>query len=117
MTADWGHSQILGRNAYTSAWIRSTAFARWLAAHPRLAEPLTDAQRSRVRVGDVVQFDWDTSGDRDHTGVVSRVERRADGSIEVDVAQHSPSGLHTSADALIAEHGGSGTITFWHLLA
>ncbi|WP_375407022.1 amidase domain-containing protein [uncultured Amnibacterium sp.] len=115
MTAAWGTSTVLGRHAATTSWVSSTAFARWLATRPDLALPLGDDQRDRVRVGDVVQFDWDASGDRDHTAVVSRVLQRS-GRTEIEVAEHSPAGLHDAVDDLIAAHGGHGVVHYWHLL-
>jgi hypothetical protein len=111
MTAEWGTSAVLGRHAATRTWVSSTAMMHWLASRPDLAVAVDDAHRDRVAVGDVVQFDWDASGDRDHTAVVSRVDGRT-----IDVAEHSPSGVEDSVDALIAAHGGHGVIHYWHLL-
>lgn len=71
MDAEWSYSSTGG---YSTAWASSTAFNSYLAAHPERATPLTDAQRDQVEVGDVVQFDWDGSGDWDHTGVVTSVD-------------------------------------------
>jgi hypothetical protein len=115
MTAAWGTSTVLGRHAATRTWVSSTAFATWLASRPDLATPLDDDQRARVRVGDVVQFDWDASGDRDHTAVVTRTVALPSGRVEIDVAEHSPSGLHDSVDALVAAHGGRGVVHYWQL--
>ena len=111
MSAEWGTSTTLGRRAATPSWISSTAFMRWLASRPDLAVAVDDAHRDQVRVGDVVQFDWDASGDRDHTAVVSKVDGRT-----IDVAEHSPAGRSDSVDQLIAAHGGHGVIHYWHLL-
>jgi hypothetical protein len=88
----------------------------WLASRPDLARPLDDRHRDQVAVGDVVQFDWDASGDRDHTAVVSRIVDGGEHGRVIEVAEHSPSGLHDSVDALIAAHGGHGVIHYWHLL-
>lgn len=114
MTADWGTSTVLGRRAATPSWVSSTAMMRWLAARPGLATALDDRHRDEVAVGDVAQFDWDASGDRDHTAVVTRVQHEG-GRIVIEVAEHSPAGLHDSVDALIARHGGRGVIHYWHL--
>ncbi len=72
-----------------AAWRSSTAFMSFMEDHPELGTALTDQQRSKVKVGDVVQFDWDRSGDRDHTGVVTRVVRSSNGHIEIDFAGHT----------------------------
>lgn len=111
MTAEWGTSTVLGRHAATRTWVSSTAMMHWLASRPDLAVAVDDAHRDRVAVGDVVQFDWDASGDRDHTAVVSRVDGRT-----IEVAEHSPAGYDDSVDRLIAAHGGHGVIHYWHLL-
>ncbi|WKK72082.1 amidase domain-containing protein [Rathayibacter oskolensis] len=71
MDAEWSYSSTGG---YSSAWASSTAFNSYLAAHPERATALSDAQRDQVEVGDVVQFDWDGSGDWDHTGIVTSVD-------------------------------------------
>jgi hypothetical protein len=112
-TPEWWHSQIAGINRYSSAWISSTAFARYLSAHPELATPLTDDERSQVKPGDIVQFDWDDSGNRDHTGVVTHVSTQ-DGHTEVFYASHSNDRRDMSVDEAIALDGG--TAYYWHLL-
>lgn len=112
-TPDWWHSQSLGVNHYSPAWISSTAFANYLSAHPELATPLTDGQRSRVAVGDIVQFDWDDSGNRDHTGIVTRIGNH-DGHIEVYYASHSNDRRDMSVDEAL--HLDGGTAYYWHLL-
>lgn len=116
MSTAWGTSSVLGRHAATRTWVSSTAFAHWLATRPDLATALGDDQRDRVRVGDVVQFDWDASGDRDHTAVVSAIVQRS-GKTEIEVAEHSPAGLHAAVDDLVAAHGGRGVVHYWHLLS
>ena len=114
-TTQWWHTESFGVNHYSAAWISSTALAGYLTAHPELAQPLTDGQRSRVAVGDIVQFDWDNSGNRDHTGVVTRI-RNSDGHVEIDYASHSHDRQYMSVDAAIALDGRGGTAYYWHLL-
>jgi hypothetical protein len=115
MTAAWGTSTTLGRRAATRTWVSSTAMMHWLASRPDLATAVDDAHRDRVAVGDVVQFDWDASGDRDHTAVVSRIDDSGPTPV-IEVAEHSPAGHYDSVDTLIARHGGHGVIHYWHLL-
>ncbi len=48
--------------------------------------------------------------------MVTRITR-GDGRIAVDFAEHSPSTLFHSVDALLAEHAGSGVaVHYWHLV-
>jgi hypothetical protein len=96
------------------AWRSSTAFMRFMADHPALGTELTDDQRSKVRPGDVVQFDWDGSGDRDHTGVVTRVTS-VNGSPKVYFAGHTnDSDFRDVDDAITKDHPG-GTAYYWSL--
>lgn len=111
MSADWGTSTTLGRRAATRTWVSSTAFMHWLASRPDLATAVDDAHRDRVAVGDVAQFDWDASGDRDHTAVVVSTDGRT-----IEVAEHSPAGRADDVDRLVAAHGGDGVVHYWHLL-
>lgn len=108
--SEWWHVDILGWHRYAKPWISSTAFSDYLSEHPELAEP-TDA--AGVVLGDILQFDWDDSGNRDHTATVSRID--ADGSIYV--IQHSEDAEYASATQLIADHdAGIGQIYYWHLV-
>ena len=76
----------------------------YLEDHPERATALTDDQRDQVKVGDVVQFDWDDSGDRDHTGIVTAVITEADGSITIEYAGHTDATWDRSVDWAITEH-------------
>lgn len=101
--------------AHSSAWISSTAFRDYLAAHPERATALTDDQRDQVKVGDVVQFDWDNSGDRDHTGIVTGVTTLADGTISIAYAGHTdPTYDFTVDEAITVKHPG-GTAYYWSI--
>ena len=78
----------------------------WLTSRPDLATPLDDSQRGLVKVGDIAQFDWDGSGDRDHTAVVTRVEHSADGT-KVWVGGHTKDADYWDVDEALANGGGS----------
>lgn len=106
MDADWSYSA----GKYSTAWASSTAFAAYLTAHPERATPLTAAQRTDVKVGDIVQFDWDNSGDKDHTGIVTRVESTATG-VEIYYAGHTNNTDYRSVDESLALSGGS--VSYW----
>ena len=109
MDAEW--SFIGGQ--YSPAWASSTAFAAYLAAHPERATPLSADQRAEVKVGDIVQFDWDDSGDKDHTGIVTRVEHTATG-IEIYYAGHTNNTDYRSVDESLALSGGS--VSYWSVV-
>ena len=98
------------------AWVSSTAFNEYLAGRPDLVISLDDSQRDQVAVGDIVQFDWDNSGDRDHTGVVTKIEGSGDDTV-VSFAGHTDDSDYRSVDAAITEDHPGGTAYYWHILA
>lgn len=97
------------------AWRSSTAFMEYLEARPELATMLTDDQRDQVEVGDIVQFDWDDSGDRDHTGIVTAVVTNDDGSIEISYAGHTDPTWDRTVDYAITELHPGGIATYWSI--
>ena len=101
MDSEWWYS-----NGQSSpSWISSTAFSDYLLAHPERATYL-GSDRSTVKVGDIVQFDWDASGDLDHTTTVTRVDHTADG-VKVYVAGHTKDSDYWDVDDAIATGGGT----------
>ena len=112
MTPMWGQAYRNGKMEYTRAWINSTGFKEFLTQHPELATPVAYEDRDKIVVGDVVQFDWDNSGDRDHTGIISGI--RDDGTLLV--SSHSPSAFDWPLDEVIMSSFSPLTKTyFWHL--
>ncbi|MFO7689860.1 MAG: amidase domain-containing protein [Cryobacterium sp.] len=97
----------------SSPWVSSTAFMNYVADSGR-ATALTDDQRDLVKVGDVVQFDWDNSGDRDHTGIVSRVEGTGD-DISISYAGHTDDTDYRTVDFAITENHPGGTAYYWSI--
>jgi hypothetical protein len=114
MTPQWNHSFLMTVNEYSPAWISSTAFMHYLAEHPKLATPLSWSQRGKVAVGDVVQFDYDDSGNRDHTAIVSRITGTGN-DVVIDVAQHSGGALYRPLSSLLAAHTSAAKVYFWHI--
>ncbi|WP_158251571.1 amidase domain-containing protein [Cryobacterium sp. M91] len=100
-------------NAYdaSAAWRSSTAFMNYIAQTGKAAA-LTDQQRDQVKVGDIVQFDWDNSGDRDHTAIVTRVEKVGD-TIEISFAGHTLDSDFRSVDTAITVDHPGGTAYYW----
>lgn len=94
------------------AWRSSTAMHDFLEGHPDLATPLTDRQRAKVKLGDIVQFDWDRSGDRDHTGVVTRIVHTASG-IKIYFAGHTNDSAYRSVDTAITKDHPGGVAYYW----
>ena len=92
----------------SSSWSSSTALRDYLLSQPARAAALDDSQRAQVKVGDIAQFDWDSSGDRDHTAVVTRVEH-TDAGTKIWVGGHTKDIDFWDVDQALASGGGSVT--------
>lgn len=108
-------------NVYHSgaAWVSSTAFRSFLLDHPSLGTPLTDSQRAKVKIGDVVQFNWTgkadgETGDRDHTGTVTAVEHTSTG-VKVKFAGHTNDSDYRDVDTAITKDHPGGVAYYWSL--
>jgi hypothetical protein len=112
---EWWYSDDGDPWSHPAAWISSTSFMEYLEEHPERATALTDDQRDQVKVGDIVQFDWDDSGDRDHTGVVTSVTTEPDGSITILYAGHTDATWDRSVDWAITEHHPGGVAYYWSI--
>ncbi len=109
MDAEWWYNPRpdATKGQWSSPWISSTKFRDYLLAHPERATPLTDLQRDQVRIGDIVQFDWNRNGDRDHTAVVTKIAKFPDGSIEIFYGGHTDNTNYRSVDwAITVKHPG-----------
>ena len=112
---EWWYDGSGDAYGHADAWISSTAMRDYLEEHPERATALTDAERASVKVGDVVQFDWDDSGDRDHTGIVTSVETELDGSITILYAGHTDPTWDRSVDWAITELHPGGVAYYWSI--
>lgn len=122
--ADWWYSHDVdgaeltspdGSVAYGAAWISSTALRNYLLAHPELGTELNDDARDQVKLGDVVQFDWDLSGDRDHTGVITRIETDDAGRVSLYYAGHTDNTDYRSVDEAITSLHPGAAAYYWSL--
>ncbi|WP_281883100.1 amidase domain-containing protein [Agromyces rhizosphaerae] len=106
MDSGWNYSAA----GYSPSWISSTALRDYLATQTDRATNL-GSERSQVKVGDIAQFDWDNSGDRDHTTIVSRVEHTSAGT-KIWVAGHTKDTDYWNVDEAIAS---GGSVYFWSI--
>ncbi|TDW30337.1 amidase domain-containing protein [Cryobacterium psychrophilum] len=111
MDATWNSPRDGDAYSASAAWRSSTALMHYLAGSGKVTA-LTDDQRDQVKLGDIVQFDWDNSGDRDHTGVVSRIEGSGD-DIVIYYAGHTEDSDYRSVDFAITERHPGGTAYYW----
>ncbi|KRE22406.1 amidase domain-containing protein [Agromyces sp. Soil535] len=112
---EWWYDESGDPYSSSEAWRSSTALMDYLEEHPERATALTDDQRDQVKVGDLVQFDWDDSGDRDHTAVVTAVITESDGSITVEYAGHTDATWDRSVDMAITELHPGGVAYYWSI--
>ena len=112
---EWWYSGDGDGYASAPAWVSSTALMDYLEEHPELATELSDDQRDQVKVGDIVQFDWDDSGDRDHTGVITAVVTEDDGSIDLEYAGHTDATWNRSVEWSITEQHPHGVAYYWSI--
>jgi Putative amidase domain/IPT/TIG domain len=108
----WTHAQDVAQSG--GAWISSTMFRDFMTAHPELGTALTDDDRAKVKLGDVVQFDWDGTDDRDHTGVVTRVTTE-NGRTRVQFAGHTTDSDYRDVDDAITKDHPGGRAYYWSL--
>ena len=92
-TATWNQTKLVP----TRPWVSATALNEYLRSTPGVSR-LSDGQRDRVKLGDLVFFDWDRSGDSDHVGVVNNIQHEADGSVKLYFAGHTSHKLYRSVD-------------------
>jgi len=111
MDDQWWTSGTGSGFEFSSPWVSSTAFMRYLESSGR-ATALTDEQRDQVKLGDIAQFDWDNSGDRDHTAIVSRIEGSGD-NLQIYYAGHTDNTDYRSVDwAITVNHPGA-SVYYW----
>jgi hypothetical protein len=106
MDAGWYVDPATG--AMSPSWASSTALRDYLYTRTDRTVELDDSQRDLVKAGDIAQFDWDSSGDRDHTAVVTKVEHGASGT-KVWVGGHTKDADYWDVDTALANGGGSVT--------
>ncbi|MFF2370506.1 amidase domain-containing protein [Agromyces sp. NPDC058110] len=103
MDGGWYYDGSTG--AMSPSWASSTALRDYLLTQTSRATYLDDTQRALVKVGDIAQFDWDSSGDRDHTAVVTRVEH-TDAGTKIWVGGHTKDADYWDVDEALASGGG-----------
>jgi hypothetical protein len=85
-TPDWyNHAQ----QDWADAFVHVPSFVDWLDAHPEYGtSKLSLDERDKVKLGDLVVFDWDRDGSLDHIQMVSALVPTSAG-IEVKMVGHN----------------------------
>jgi len=114
MDESWWFSSDSSGMRYSHSWISTIKMREYLLAHPQRATLLSWQQRDKVRTGDIVEFDWDSSGNPDHMAIVSGIETLS-GKRVILLSSHSPAAFDWPIEDAIAEHGDQTKVNFWHI--
>lgn len=106
---------------YNRAGVHSPAFTSSMALgdylRDRGAKYLPDSQknRKRIRLGDVVQFDWERDGLTNHTAVVTAITTGKKGKIHVYLGESADPFQYRSMDEAINRVHPGAKAWFWRL--
>ncbi|KQS10687.1 hypothetical protein ASG04_04190 [Curtobacterium sp. Leaf183] len=103
-----------GGAAHSATWTYCPAMDPWLASNAAtfgLTRRSLD-ERDKVRVGDIVFFDWNHNDSPDHTTIVSEVFTEPDGTIRIKSASHNQDGPYRDLDEMITVQHPGGTAWF-----
>jgi len=112
---DW-YSDYAATGDYSFSWIRGNEMDAYYASRPDTTRLSID-ERDRVKIGDVVMFDWDPQNDNgvDHTMIVSKVTPNADGTIAIGMVGHTLDAQYRDLDNAITVEKPGGTAHFWSI--
>ena len=92
-TSKW-HNRMGATWSVSRTWTSSTALSKYVKSFSG-SKQISYENRNQVQVGDLVFFDWDKSGDRDHSGVVTAILTTVSGP-KIYYASHTAHGLYQS---------------------
>ncbi|WP_267424216.1 MULTISPECIES: amidase domain-containing protein [unclassified Curtobacterium] len=110
--ADWYNRS--GGAAHSATWTYCPTMDPWLDANAAtfgLTRRSLD-ERDKVKVGDIVFFDWNHNDSPDHTTIVSEVFTEPDGTIRIKSASHNQDGPYRDLDEMITVQHPGGTAWF-----
>lgn len=112
MTTEW-HNRG-GGSDWTYAWIHVPTFDRWLTANAATLgiTRLELADRDRLKVGDIVIFDWNRNASGDHTQIISAIEPKEGGNVVKMVGHNLDNDYRDLDETITTEHPGA-EVHFW----
>ncbi|CAN5332695.1 hypothetical protein BH11ACT4_BH11ACT4_12970 [soil metagenome] len=112
-TADWYND---AQEDWAPAFVDVPSFDSWLAGQPEYgAVRLDGSQRSQLKIGDIVMFDWDDDGILDHAQIVSGM-KMIDGQLHIYLVGHTIDTDYRDLDQALATEGGpDAKAYFWSL--
>jgi hypothetical protein len=99
---------------HTATWTYCPTMDPWLttnAAEFGLTRRSLD-ERDKVKVGDIVFYDWNDNDSPDHTTIVSEVFTEPDGTVRIKSASHNQDGPYRDLDEMITVQHPGGTAWF-----
>ncbi|GAA2227415.1 amidase domain-containing protein [Herbiconiux moechotypicola] len=113
--ADW-YSDYVATGDYSYSWIRGNQMDAYYASRPDTTR-YEFSDRSQLKIGDVVMFDWDPQNDNgvDHTMMISKVTTNADGSISIAMVGHTLDATYRDLDNAVTVEKPGGTAHFWSI--
>ncbi len=112
---DW-YSDYATTGAYNFSWIRGNAMDDYFASRDDTTR-ISFEDRAKVKIGDVVMFDWDAQNDNgvDHTMTVSGVGTKTDGTPVIKLVGHTVDAQYRDFDTAITVDNPGGTAHFWSI--
>jgi len=110
--SDW-YNRSAGAE-HSATWTYCPSMDPWLTAHAAefgLTRRSLD-ERDKVKVGDIVFYDWNDNASPDHTTIVSEVFTEPDGTIRIKSASHNQDGPYRDLDEMITVQHPGGTAWF-----
>jgi hypothetical protein len=112
---EW-YSDYATTGEYSFSWIRGNPMDDYYASRPDTTRyEFTD--RSQLKIGDVVMLDWDPQNDNgvDHTQIISKVTRNADGTISIAMVGHTLDSTYRDLDNAVTVEKPGGTAHFYSI--
>ncbi|MDP4335160.1 amidase domain-containing protein [Curtobacterium sp. A7_M15] len=100
--------------AHSATWTYCPTMDPWLTANAAefgLTRRSLD-ERDKVKVGDIVFYDWNDNDSPDHTTIVSEVFTEPDGTVRIKSASHNQDGPYRDLDEMITVQHPGGTAWF-----
>ncbi|WP_144715869.1 amidase domain-containing protein [Curtobacterium pusillum] len=110
--SDW-YNRSAGAE-HSATWTYCPTMDPWLTANAAefgLTRRSLD-ERDKVKVGDIVFYDWNDNDSPDHTTIVSEVFTEPDGTIRIKSASHNQDGPYRDLDEMITVQHPGGTAWF-----
>ncbi|WIJ44892.1 amidase domain-containing protein [Curtobacterium citreum] len=110
--SDWYNRD--GGAQHSATWTYCPSMDPWLSANAStfgLTRRSLD-ERSKVKVGDIVFYDWNANQSPDHVTIVSEVFTEPDGTVRIKSASHNQDGPYRDLDEMITVQHPGGTAWF-----